>query len=337
MPSTIPFHSFMTEALYGPAGYYTCGVNFASAPARDFTTAPELTPLFGATLAAWVVQQWQNCGAPAGFNLLELGPGRGRLMHPLLLQLQQSNPACYAAIQQVQLVDVSPFLSKLQQETLKHFPQCHWYQSLTMLPSSTLPTFLIANEVFDALPAQPYRLTERGWEALHVAADALVWQPCPQPPLPHGWNPAVGASFDDLPALPALLHSIKQLATAALILDYGSPTLPPAAQSTVQAMQRHQHVPLLHQPGETDLTVHLNFADLIHQLGQAQCTLTPLADFLLHHGLATLALPLLQTQPPHPTTQSALHRLLHPAQMGTLHYALCYTRSTPIAKSLPAS
>lgn len=323
MAEATMFHRFMTEALYGPDGYYTQGRNFTTTPARDFTTAPELTPLFGATLGNWVAQQWQALGAPPAFVLAEYGPGRGRLMQALLTHMQAAHPACYSALQAVHFIEVSPFLTQLQRETLQHFSsRCTWATTLT---APAAPLILLANEVLDALPAQPYRLTAAGWEALTVKNNTLHWEPCDQPTLPHGWQPQVGASFDALPDLAEFLAPIRQHASAALIIDYGSPTLPANSQSTLQALQHHQRVELLHEPGNTDLTVQVNFAEVAQLLGPAQCTLTPLADFLLRHGLTDLALPLL----PHPATESALHRLLHPAQMGTLHQVLCYTRSTP--------
>lgn len=183
----------------------------------------------------------------------------------------------------------------------------------------------MANEVLDALPVQPYRYQNGAWEALHLAAESLSWQPCPAPPLPTGWVPVEGAVLEYFPAMVGLLAALKTYAEVALIIDYGAAQLPPHGADTLQALQHHKPVPLWHEPGETDITAHIRFAEVAAQLGAAACTLTPLADFLLAHGIANLALPLL----PHPPTESALQRLLHPAQMGTLHKVLCYTRNTP--------
>jgi hypothetical protein len=104
-----------------------------------------------------------------------------------------------------------------------------------------------------------------------------------------------------------LLAALKTYAEVALIIDYGAAQLPPHGADTLQALQHHKPVPLWHEPGETDITAHIRFAEVAAQLGAAACTLTPLADFLLAHGIANLALPLL----PHPPTESALQRLLH--------------------------
>lgn len=322
---TTPFATFMESALYGEGGYYTRGVNFLQSPPRDFTTAPELTPLFGATLANWVAKQWHALGQPSAFTLCEMGPGRGSLMHPLLTQLREAHPTCFTALKSVQMIERAPALITLQQQTLAEWGSlCQWSGSLSNL-NSQLPTVLIANELLDALPTQPYRLKNGAWEALHVEENALVWLPTKAPPLPHNWQPIEGAVIEHMPSLTPLLAAIKAHAHAALLIDYGAASLPPQGADTLQAMQHHKSVPLLHDAGNSDLTAHINFAEVANQLGPTHCTLSHLADFLLQHGLHHLALPLL----PHPATESALHRLLHPAQMGTLHLTLCYTRSTP--------
>lgn len=329
----IPFAHFMEEALYGENGYYTKGVNFLQSPPRDFTTAPELTPLFGATLAKWVAKQWQTLGQPNAFTLCEMGPGRGSLMHPLLTHLRDAHPSCFTALHQVQLIELSPILTQIQQQTLAPWGNlCTWFTTLPTV-NRQHPTLLIANEVLDALPAQPYRYQNGGWEMLYVHKNNPIWHPTAAPPLPAGWHPTEGAHYEHLPALKELLEIIKPFADAALLIDYGAQTLPPQGAETLQAMQHHKPVSLFHEPNNTDLTTHINFGHVADILGKDACTLTPLADFLLAHGLHHIALTLL----PHPATESALHRLLHPNHMGTLHLTLCYTRSTLIAKSPAAS
>ena len=316
----VPFAEFMAEALYGPEGYYTRGVNFLTTPPRDFTTAPELTPLFGATLANWVAKQWQQAGEPKDWVLSELGPGRGSLMRALLTQLREGFPACFSALQAVRLVEISPTLQRVQQQTLQDFPHCQWHRTLERAEAWQL---VIGNEVLDALPVQPFKLVGTQWQTLFVKGADLVWQDGPPPPLPADWQPTDGAVLEHMPVLPDLLKQIAQ-ADVALLIDYGYDNLPASGADTLQALHQHTKVPLLHAVGDTDLTAHVNFAEVVHLLGPQQCTLTPLADFLLAEGLTDLALPLL----PHPATESALQRLLHPNQMGTLHKVLCYTRST---------
>ncbi len=325
-PPAQPFAAFMAECLYAEGGYYTTGRNFQTTPPADFTTAPELTPLFGATLGHWLIKTVKNNAQyhhKKEVFLAELGPGRGSLMRALLTHVAETAPALAARLTPW-LVETSPALRTIQQHTLAAFPHSQWAPTLSDIPP-TAPLIIIANEVLDACPAQPYRLSGTGWEMLWVEGDETHWRPSAAPPLPHG-APALeeDAILEHSPTMDTLVATIRTHASHALLLDYGYETLPPSGANTLQAVHAHQKVPLTHKPGQTDLTVHVNFQHVQHLLGPTHCTLTGMADMLLAHGLAELALPLLQ----HPTagnpTAHALHRLLHPQEMGTLFKVLAY-------------
>lgn len=330
MPESLPAHlafpltveAYMAACLYHPQlGYYTRGLNFTDPTApkgRDFTTAPLLTPLFGATLANWVATQWNLLcsNTPTRqhpFILAEAGPGGGQLMHSLLAQLHTAHPACYAACQPW-LVETSPALTTLQQSTLAEFPQCQWSTTLPFQHANT-PTFLLANELLDAFPIRQFAgTTER--TVLRHPDGALAFS-----------HPDDAVTREDSPALTHWLTTLKghaNLATA-LLIDYGythilTSTTPPLQHSTLQAMHRHHKVSPLHLPGESDLTAHVNFAHVAATLGNDHCTLTDLAPFLLRHGLLNLA----ESSISSAETASSLHRLMHPASMGTLFKVLEY-------------
>lgn len=317
---------FMAQCLYHPQhGYYTRGLNFSTTPARDFITAPELTPLFGAVLANWVAKAWQAAKSPNRFILAEGGPGRGTLMHDVLTHLQTAHPECFAAAQPL-LVETSPALATLQQQTLADFRQCRWAGELPPPPS--LPLVVLANELLDAFPAEQYSNHRLAWHRHVVEVDqtgelAFATRPLPAeetPLLPPHWQPAEGAQLETSPAQTAFLAHLKQTATAALLLDYGYRQLPPTGGHTLQGLYRHQKVGPLHMPGETDLTTHVNFAQTVQTLGVEAAQVEDLAPFLLRHGLIELGLQ-------HPSQQSALQRLLHPAQMGSLFKVVEFTRS----------
>lgn len=316
--------AFMQACLYHPQhGYYTRGLNFSTNPPRDFLTAPDHTPLFGATIANWLAATWVGLGSPPLFTLVETGPGRGSLMESLLVHLQSTHGACYAAAQPV-LVESSPALTQIQKQTLAAFPQCKW--AAKVAPANT-PLILIANEFLDSFPInQHIHIGGQLFEVLvgTSAEGQLCFTTAANPspmPLPPGWQPADGATLETAPDEAEFLRFLKAHAKAALLIDYGANTRATQDGNTLQAINNHTPVHPLHLPGETDLTAHINFASLITQLGEANCTLSDLAPFLLANGLPELGLQ-------HPDQQPRLQRLLHPAQMGTLFKVLCFTQNT---------
>lgn len=316
--------SYMQHCLYHPEhGYYTRGLNFTDVAhplGRDFTTAPDLTPYFGTTLANWVHKEWQRLGQPTAFTLLEAGPGRGSLMHALLTQLHISHPTCYAAAHPT-LIETSPALTHLQQQTLSSFPQCRWQTELlfpTKFPNSPpnalptqFPTLLIGNELLDAFPIRQFAGdTER--TIFPNTAGSLTFS-----------HPNEAITREDSPQQTAWLQKAKSICTSMLLIDYGytlTPNTYHLTPDTLQALHRHQKVSPLHLPGETDLTAHVNFTAAAQTLGSANCCLTDLSPFLMQHGFLTLAEPTINQ----PDTAAALYRLFHPSGMGALFKAIEY-------------
>src|SRR5215470_12891999 len=115
--------------------------------AGDFTTAPEISQVFGELIGAWCADYWQRMGAPNPVQLVELGPGRGTLMADALRATRRV-PGFHDALT-LHLVEQSPMLRRIQQKKLAAYkPQVH--DTIASLPPG--PTLLIANEFFDALP-----------------------------------------------------------------------------------------------------------------------------------------------------------------------------------------
>lgn len=322
----ITVEEYMEACLYHPLhGYYTNGHNFLPAPKtgseapypHDFTTAPELTPLFGATLANWVAKTWQHLDQPTPFVVLECGPGRGTLMHALLTHLQTAHAACYAAAQPT-LIEVSPALTRLQKHTLIPFPQTQWS---TTPPTTTTPAILIANELLDAFPHSQIIVEKGRIQPRTIGLDKkghlAFTQPHPEQITEHS------------PQMRTWLQALPQSIQAAVFLDYGTET-EGATGDTLQALSKHTKVSIFHQPGETDLTTHVNFTNVNAALSESHPHLQgqgiqPLGMFLLGHGLASLAL----AQGQHMVPEATLNRLLHPKQMGTLFQVKCYYTSRP--------
>src|SRR6201999_3094854 len=127
----------------------------------DFTTAPEISQMFGEMVGLWLLQAWADQGCPKNPRLVELGPGRGTLMADVLRAAKVA-PEFLAGLEVV-LVEASPTLQRLQLEKLKASGvnivwKSHFDESL-----GDRPLFLLANEFFDALPIRQYVRTERGW------------------------------------------------------------------------------------------------------------------------------------------------------------------------------
>ncbi|OWZ23838.1 hypothetical protein PHMEG_0001200 [Phytophthora megakarya] len=167
---------FMTRALSHPDhGYYMKKDVFGSQ--GDFTTAPEISQMFGELIAVWCVATWQQMGMPEHIKVVEMGPGRGSLMSDFL-RAAKSFPPFYNAIE-IHMVDVSPAMQKIQQETLKcepvedktapentmqlpdNGPTVRWHADFANVPHG--PSLMIAQELFDALPVHQFEYTERGW------------------------------------------------------------------------------------------------------------------------------------------------------------------------------
>ena len=112
----------------------------------DFTTAPEISQMFGELVGAALADCWARAGRPADAAYVELGPGRGSLAADALRVLKAAGFAG-----PVHLVETSPVLRKAQQEAV---PGAEWHDSIEDLPAS--PLLLVANEFFDALPVRQF-------------------------------------------------------------------------------------------------------------------------------------------------------------------------------------
>jgi len=232
----------------------------------DFTTAPEISQMFGELAGLWMLEVWNAMGRPAPVHLVELGPGRGTLMADLLRATRLLPDFGQAA--QVHLVETSPVLRQRQQATLapSGYP-IQWHDRLEDVPEG--PLLLIANEFFDALPMRQFVATDRGWceRLVGLEGEHLIFG------LRAEAEPSLGKPLriGDVLEWPALsIDIMRELSGrlarhtgAALVVDYGY--WGPAFGDTLQALRRHAYVDPLEEPGEADLTTHVDF----HRLAQA--------------------------------------------------------------------
>jgi NADH dehydrogenase [ubiquinone] 1 alpha subcomplex assembly factor 7 len=237
--------------------------------AGDFITAPEISQVFGEIIGLWCAVCWQQAGAPSSVNLVEFGPGRGTLMADAL-RAAASVPT-FADACKIHLIETSPALRACQEATLTG-RTVRWHEELGTVPRG--PALIIANEFFDALPIDQYQRTKRGWRLRCVGIDPATDQFCyltddgksyEEAPFSPSWDAAPeGSLFETCPAGLSLATALgERIATdglAALIIDYGH--VRSGAGETLQAVRNHKPHEVLADPGDADLTAHVDFAAL---------------------------------------------------------------------------
>ena len=320
----ISLADYMAACLMHPQhGYYTTRDPLGAA--GDFTTAPEISQMFGELIGLCLAQAWLDQGAPSTIVLAELGPGRGTLMADLLRATARV-PGFHDALS-LHLVEASP---TLRAEQTKRLPQAHHHATITDLPPG--PLYLVANEFFDALPVRQFLRAGEGWQervvrlvdnhlSLGLAGTA------PQLALAHRLTDTVDGDIVEIcPPAQTIAATLGARLAAdggmALIIDYGNWR---SLGDTVQAVQAHAPTDILTAPGAADLTTHVDFEALARAAAPAiHSLMTPQGVFLerlgithrahsLAKGLQDLAL----------ESHIAAHRrLTHPDEMGSLFKTL---------------
>jgi SAM-dependent MidA family methyltransferase len=262
----------------------------------DFTTAPEISQLFGEIIGIWLIDAMKYLHQP--FQLIELGPGRGTLMHDVLRVLTRLQEEPFS----VSLVEMSPHLKTCQKDVLKDYhdhpliQSIQWYDYIENIEADK-PWIVIANEFFDALPIRQYIKTAKGWHerGIGLRGDQLIFA------AHHSMiaSEFIASKFQDAPidsvievspaqeaAMHVLAQGIKATQGLGLFIDYGYKE--PQLVSSFQALEDHAYVDPLARPGCADLTAHINFSALIEagkKAGAHIINYETQGDFLLRHGL----------------------------------------------------
>ena len=325
----IPFARYMDLALYAPGlGYYTAGAHKFGA-AGDFITAPELSPLFGRTLARQVAEIMAS-SAP---HILELGAGSGKLAADMLAELEQlgSLPDSYAILEVS--ADLRARQQSLMRERLPHLlDRVHWLDELPEKFSGAI----VANEVLDALPVHLVHwrnsaITERGvasgehgfiWQERAIG-DAALLHAAQQINVPDDYVSEICLAARGL--INSLAQRLEQ--GAMLFIDYGFGARefyhPQRRSGTLMCHYRHHaHDDPFFLPGLQDITAHVNFTDIAECGIDAGLELIGYANqafFLINCGIATL---LQETSPEnlrdYLPLSAQLQKLTSPAEMGEL-------------------
>ena len=305
-------------------GYYTTRDPLGAG--GDFTTAPEISQMFGEMLGLCLAQCLLEQGRPSPFLLSELGPGRGTLMADALRAMRAVPGMVEAA--EVHLVEASPSLRTAQNAILSdHAPV--WRDSIAALPEG--PLFLLANEFFDALPVRQFLRVGDAWAERVVglqdgALSFGLTEPAAQAALSHRLDDTAEGDLVETcsPALGISEEIGRRIAAhggAALVVDYGSAR---SLGDTFQALRRHEKVDPLAYPGESDLTAHVDFGALAEAAPCAHSALTPQGVFLERLGITDRARALAAKLSGEALDShvAAHRRLTHPDEMGSLFKTL---------------
>jgi len=268
----------------------------------DFTTAPEVSQMFGELLGLWAASVWKAIGSPPLLRLIEIGPGRGTMTADALRALRVL-PPLYQALS-IHLVEVNPVLREKQKATLSGTRNLTWHDTIDDVPDG--PSVIFANEYFDVLPIHQAVKRENGWHERTVELDdggklafGAATEPIPRfevllPP----WVRAapVGAVFEWRPdaEIMKIASRVRDQEGAALVIDYGH--LRSDAGDTFQAIARHSFADPLKNPGEADVTAHVDFQALVRateDLGARVHGPVPQGDFLKRLGIETRAVSLM--------------------------------------------
>ena len=333
----ITLADYMAECLMHPThGYYVNRQPFGSD--GDFTTAPEISQMFGELLGLCLAQAWLDQDRPAPFTLAELGPGRGTLLADAL-RATRAVTGFHDALR-LHLVETSLPLRARQKATLAGF-DVTWHDSTDSLPQA--PLFLIANEFFDALPIRQFQRAPQGWRERLVGltgdggltiglSDRML-------PVMLANRLADTAPGDVVEVCPALAPIIAGVASrlqshggAALVIDYGGWR---SLGDTFQALQSHHRADPLAEAGLADLTAHVDFEAIARAAAPpcAHSRMMTQGQVLERLGIALRAGSLAKnlTGPALASHSAAYLRLTHPTEMGHLFKAMALfpTRAPP--------
>ena len=318
-----PLAWVMQQALTEPTlGYYTTQNPFGAK--GDFITAPDISQLFGETVAVWLVAQWQALGSPKVFNWVELGAGRGTLLADMW-RATKAWPAFQNAAN-IFSIEVSPQLRQVQADAWQGI-NVQWLDYMAELPAA--PTIFIGNEFLDALPIDNYVFDmAQGWQKQY-AVDIGVFenQALDATDMVQNFLPQAAEQGDVYEFSAQTVHWVSNMLAwlqthggAVWLADYGH--VQNVCGQTLQAVKNHAYADVWQTLGQADLTAHVNFAVLNMLAAEhgVPPTCTTQGEFLLAYGIRLRAEKLLAqaTDVQAVDINAGLQRLCDPDKMGEL-------------------
>lgn len=254
---------------------------------QDFTTAPEISQLFGEMIAFWIIHKWQNLKEPNVINLIELGAGNGTLMLDILNIIKKVPKLLHSV--NVFVVEINKKLQEIQKKKLDSIItnqniKITWLSNIEKIKehsTNKAPSIIVANEFLDVFPIKQFKYVKSNWHEVGVILgnkdsknnsvfslalnktsskiDSL---------LPKNFTAKDGMIFEhSSPALKyfnKITNLIKSNNGAALIIDYGYLINP--YTNTIQAIHKHKKTSFLNNVGYSDITYLVNFPLLLEEL-----------------------------------------------------------------------
>ena len=259
----IPIDKFIANALYDKKyGYYSKKVPFGKY--GDFVTAPEISFLFSEIIALWVVGLWEHLNKPKIFNIVELGPGSGR-MNSILIKVFKKFPGFFSSVN-IFLYEKNKYLKKLQKTNLIG-EKIKWIGNFNKIKSG--PVIFLGNEFFDAMPIKQYKKTnnilyEKYVKLENNAKIKTIFKKANLKTIKEleKYNLIKNQSFIEFPKqglkeLDLVTATIKRLNGGLLLIDYGF--LKQENSDTLQSIKNHKKNMLFENVGDADITSLVNF------------------------------------------------------------------------------
>ncbi len=309
--------------------------------AGDFTTAPEISQMFGEMIGAWLADTWMKMGSPTKINIVECGAGRGTLIADAMRATKSVEGFHNAA--QIHVIEISPVLMEKQKQVLEGYGAT-WHSDTESLPTDS-HHLIIGNEFLDALPVRQFVFTDTGWlekvvkidtnDTLcigEIEPDKVVIEAFPSMLLPPKIGDHLEVSLEQNAFLCEVSKIVLNQGGNALFIDYGFNHS--VFGDTLQALKNHTPCDVLTDPGEVDLTTHVNFGHVSNlMMGKNLTVHGPVsqADFLKRLGIEVRAEKLTQnaTDAQRRDIALALKRLIgentKEGEMGALFKAIAFS------------
>ena len=325
---------YMSESLFHPEfGYYMTKDPLGKR--GDFITAPEISQMFGELIAIWLLDAWDKIGKPK-INIIELGPGNGLVMQDIV-RVAKNFPVFLRNIS-LWLYEINEELSKKQEENIEY--NFKRIESLEKLPTGI--NFIIANEFFDAIPIRQYIFDTESWyeRLVDINTDGefcIINKNLTSKELnsigllENSYQP--NSIYEISPKQDKILKLLFKniyINGGLLIFDYAK--IIDGFGDTLQALSSHQKRSIFHNPGETDITAHVDYSRFIDIAKKSEISFYgPLAQnfFLEGMGIQNRYERLKEnaTDKQKEILYRQFHRLMDNDKMGSLFKALYFSNN----------